>query len=240
MPLLSWSELLRHVQCDSVWCLHRGCGPPGQVSPFLVSRRKATCLLSIIQFEKTMSCGLKWQAIFSHLLQIRRGSPREFGDRHVGLAVTMGDRDRLLLLHLRGRAAESDGSSSSHAGHRQGRHRARPSGQSSYLFTLFISSLMILQTGTNSTPSRHTLTTTLVLSCFCVVPTDLWPRKGQWRTHMVPPADSLYLRERHPHRFPGCGGSHPLHVRTELSNLLPFLKNQQWEISEQPVPPAIP
>jgi len=43
---------------------------------------------------------------------------------------------------------------------------------------------------------------------------DLRPREGQRRTHVVPAADGLYLRDRHPHRFPGCGGSHPLHVRT--------------------------
>lgn len=34
---------LRHVQCGSVWCLHRGRGPPGQVSPSLVHRHKQPC-----------------------------------------------------------------------------------------------------------------------------------------------------------------------------------------------------
>ncbi len=74
-------------------------------------------------------------------------------------------------------------------------------------------------------------------STVCVVPADLWPWKGQRRTHMVPPADSLYLREWHPHCFPRCSGSHPLNVRTQTnSNLLPFSKTHQREISEQSVP----
>lgn len=160
----------------------------------------------------------KWQATFSHLLKVWRGSPREFGDWYVGLAVTMGDRDWLLLLHLRGRPAESDRSSPSPAGHRQGRHRARPSGQSVCLFAviMFPSFLMNLHTGTNS--KKHSIL--LRISGVNMFPADLWPWKSQWRTHMVPPADSLYLRDRHPHCLPRCSGSHPLHVRTETNSLI--------------------
>lgn len=175
---------------------------------------------------------MKWQATFSHFLKVWRRSPREFSDWYFGLAVTMGDRDWLLLLHLRGGAAEFDRSSSSHAGNRQGRHCARPSGKSVdffYFVIIFPYFIITLHGGTNITLSRHTLICkkkTVVLICFCIVPADIWPWKGQRRTHMVPAADSLYLRDRHPHCFPGCSGSHPLHVRTELSNLLPFLKNQ--------------
>lgn len=91
------------------------------------------------------------QATFSHLLKVRRRSPRELGDWHVGLAIAMGDCDWLLLLHLWGGAAKFDRSSSSPAGHCQGRYRACPSGQSLYLFTLIMppSSLRILHTGCN-------------------------------------------------------------------------------------------
>lgn len=63
-------------------------------------------------------------------VKVRRRGSRELGDRNVSLAVTVGDCDRLLFLHLRRWAAELDGSSASPSGHRQGRHRAGPSGQS--------------------------------------------------------------------------------------------------------------
>lgn len=55
-------------------------------------------------------------------------------------------------------------------------------------------------------------------TCDCAVPADLRAWEGQRRAHMVPPADGVYLRERHPHRFPRCGGSHPLHVRTQTDS----------------------
>lgn len=178
---------------------------------------------------------LKWQTTFSRFLKVRRRSPRELGDWHVGLAVTVGDCDWLLLLYLWGGAAEFDRSSSSPAGHRQGQHRARPSGQRLYSFTfiMFPSSLRIFHTWCNK--QTFYLIFWVVLIRFCVAPADLWPWKGQRRTHVVPPADGLYLREWHPHRFPRCSGSHPLHVSTEInSHLLPFSKNQQREISESP------
>lgn len=83
-------------------------------------------------------------------------------------------------------------------------------------------------------------TKTVVLICFCVVPADLWPRKGQRRTHMVPPADSLYLRERHPHCFSRCSGSHPLHVRTETNSLIDcHLLRTNWALQSSQSP-AIP
>lgn len=84
----------------------------------------------------------KSQAAFSHLLKVRRRGPRELGDRHVGLAVTVGDRDWLLLLHLRGGTAELDRSSPSPAGHCQRQHRACPSGQSLHMFALKFSRLL--------------------------------------------------------------------------------------------------
>lgn len=182
------------------------------------------------------------QATFSHLLKVRRRSPRELGDWHVGLAIAMGDCDWLLLLHLWGGAAKFDRSSSSPAGHCQGRYRACPSGQSLYLFTLIMppSSLRILHTGCNKR-SKQTKKKPVVLICFCVVPTDLWPREGQRRTHMVSPADSLYLRERHPHCFAWCSGSHPLHVRTDTnSNLLPFFPRTSSGRFQSGQSPAIP
>lgn len=84
----------------------------------------------------------KSQAAFFPLLKVWRRSPRELGDRHVGLAVTVGDRDWLLLLHLRGGTAELDRSSPSPAGHCQRQHCARPPGQSLHMFTLKFSRLL--------------------------------------------------------------------------------------------------
>lgn len=103
-----------------------------------------------IPSRPTFSRNVSWcyspksQAAFSHLLKVRRRSPRELGYRHVGLAVTVGDRDWLLLLHLRGGTAELDRSSPSPAGHCQRQHRARSSGQSLHMFTLKFSRLHII------------------------------------------------------------------------------------------------
>ncbi|XP_056294354.1 solute carrier family 12 member 5 isoform X3 [Pseudoliparis swirei] len=60
---------------------------------------------------------------------------------------------------------------------------------------------------------------------------DLRPREGQRRTHVVPAADGLYLRDRHPHRFPGCGGSHPLHTLLRTPNWRPRFKFYHWALS---------
>lgn len=59
---------------------------------------------------------------------------------------------------------------------------------------------------------------TELISCVCAVPADLRAWEGQRRAHMVPPADGVHLRERYPHRFPRCSGSHPLHVRTQTDS----------------------
>lgn len=120
----------------------------------------------------------------------------------------MGNCDWLLLFHLWGGAAKFDRSSSSPAGHRQGRYRACPPGQPLSLFTPSSSQWFY----------KRALLKLVVLICFCVVSTDLWPWEGQRRAHMVSPADSLYLRKRHPHCFAGCGGSHPLHVSSETNS----------------------
>lgn len=52
---------------------------------------------------------------------------------------------------------------------------------------------------------------------------------------MVPPADGVYLRERHPHRLPGRRGSHPLHVSAETNPLIfcHFLRSSSGSFSKQ-------
>ena len=145
----------------------------------------------------------------------------------------MGDCDWLLLLHLRCRAAEFDRSSAPPSGHRQGRHRACPPGQPLFLDE-HTSSLTLCFYNSRSV-AKYLLTYSSELyfpglnllrrlKHLCAVSADLWPRKGQRRAHVVPPADGLHMRERHPNCVAGLGRSHPLHVRTEAnSDLLPFL-----------------
>lgn len=81
----------------------------------------------------------KTTQLCSIFLQVWGRSPREFGDRHVGLAVAVGDCDWLLLLHLRRGTAEFDRSSPSSAGHRQRQHRACSAGQCPQGLTLTFS-----------------------------------------------------------------------------------------------------
>lgn len=162
---------------------------------------------------------------FLRLGKVRRRGSRELGDRHIGLAVAVGDCDRLLLLHLRRRAAEFDRSSTSPPGHRQGRHRACPPGQSPHLnedtnsLTLCICKIRSQAKHLSAYFYEFHLLGLNLFLCgsthICAVSADLWPRKGQRRAHMVPPADGLHLRERHPHCVAGLSRSHPLHVRPE-------------------------
>src|SRR4029434_1274742 len=80
--------------------------------------------------------------------QIRRGREGELGYRNVGVAVAVGDRLWLLLLHLWGGTSELDGRPSSASGHRPGRHRALPHAQD----TATLTHLHTL-THTHTTPS---------------------------------------------------------------------------------------
>lgn len=122
-----YAWLFRHVECDSVWCLHRRRGAQGQVSTTAAYQHLRTCLISLVG-KASFSSAKGQPSTFPCPLKVRRRGSWELGDWHVSLAVALGDRDWLLFLHLRRRTAEFDGSSASPPGHRQGRHRAGPSG----------------------------------------------------------------------------------------------------------------
>lgn len=138
----------------------------------------------------------------------------------------MGDRDWLLLLHLWGGSAESDRSSSSPTGHCQGQHRARPSGQSVYLFTLtmFPIFLMILHTGCKKhSKQAYSLKNSGVNMSLCCPrrslamerPTENPHGRSCWQLVSVRVASSLLLSMQW---LP----SSPCENRNKLSNLLPF------------------
>lgn len=165
-------------------------------------------------------------ATFSDLLKVWRRSPWQLGDWHISLAITMGNCDWLLLFHMRGGAAKFDRSSSSPAGHRQGQHRACPPGQPPSLFTpscsqrfykrallklivliRFWSSPQIFGHGkANGEPTWSLLLT----ACIC--------ESGILIASLDAVAPILSMWEVKP------------------THLLPFFQNQQWEISERPVP----
>lgn len=116
------------AQTCPVWC----CLVPALRASSSETSESTGGVTSLITVQTAISCvPLKktTTTTLCNLLQVWGRSPRELSDRHVGLAVAVGDCDWLLLLHLRSGTAEFDRSSPSSAGHRQRQHRACSAGQ---------------------------------------------------------------------------------------------------------------
>lgn len=115
------------------------------------------------------------------------------------MALSLGYCDWLVLLLLWGWFAEFDRCPSPAAGYCTRWHCTLSTGLTVWLkqqtLILSVSSLTCLNV--------HTWLHLLV---------GVWSRESQWGTNLGSPADCWDLWDRHPHRFPGRCGAHPVNV----------------------------